>query len=264
VLRFWGTATIPLRSAAGISEKVRAMDWLIEDLLVMLGAFTYELSNLLSLDWYRQNFVALLNVTMIDIVLAGDNAIVVGLAASRVAPEMRGKVIFWGIAAAVVLRIFFAAITVQLLAIIGLTLAGGILLLWVCWKMFRQIRSGNDHTQVAATHDTKVGFWSAVGLVVLADVSMSLDNVLAVAGAAKGSTLVLVLGLAVAIILMAVASHFIAGLLVKYPWITWIGLAIIFWVAIDMIYEGSHEVTCEAFGVGCSETLWHAIKGRLT
>ena len=154
----------------------------------MLGAFVDEAGNLLSLDWYRENIVALLNITMIDLVLAGDNAIVVGLAASRVAPEIRAKVIFWGITAAVVLRILFAAITVQLLAIIGLTLAGGILLLWVCWKMYRQVTSGDNHTHVAAaTPGSELGFWSAVGLITLADVSMSLDNVLAVAGAAKGS-----------------------------------------------------------------------------
>ncbi|WP_229309195.1 TerC family protein [Hyphomicrobium album] len=201
---------------------------------------------------------------MIDLVLAGDNAIIVGLAASRVPKEIRSKVIFWGIAAAVVLRIFFAAITVQLLAIIGLTLAGGILLLWVCWKMYRQITTGDHHGQVdAAQVQGDLGFWQAVGLITVADVSMSLDNVLAVAGAAKGSTLVLVIGLAVAIVLMAVASHFIANLLVKYPWITWIGLLIILWVAFDMIYKGSHEVTCNAFGFGCSETLWDGIRHRL-
>ena len=240
------------------------MDWLLQDVMAMLSAFADEAGNLLSLDWYRQNILALLNITMIDLVLAGDNAIVVGLAASRVAPAIRAKVIFWGIAAAVVLRIFFAAITVQLLSIIGLTLAGGILLLWVCWKMFRQVATSDDHGHVGvATPDAELGFWSAVGLITLADVSMSLDNVLAVAGAAKGSILVLVIGLAVAIVLMAIASHFIAGLLVKYPWITWIGLLIILWVALTMIYEGSHEVTCRAFDFGCSEDLWHAILHRL-
>ncbi len=239
------------------------MEWL-QDLGAMLGAFVEEAGNLLSLDWYRQNIVGLLNITMIDLVLAGDNAIIVGLAASRVAPEIRGKVIFWGITAAVVLRILFAAIAVQLLAVIGLTLAGGILLLWVCWKMYRQIVTGDhDAHPASATPAQELGFWPAVGLITLADVSMSLDNVLAVAGASKGSTLVLVIGLAVAVVLMAVASHFIAGLLVKYPWITWIGLLIILWVALDMIYGGSHEVTCKAFGVGCSEDLWHGILHRL-
>ena len=241
------------------------MDWLLTDLLSMLDAVVNEAGNLLSLEWYRQNIVALLNITMIDLVLAGDNAIIVGLAASRVAPEIRAKVIFWGILAAVVLRIIFAAITVQLLAIIGLTLAGGILLLWVCWKMYRQVTSNEDHAHAisAPAQNGDLGFWHAVGLITLADVSMSLDNVLAVAGASKGSTLVLVIGLAVAIVLMAVASHFIAGLLVKYPWITWIGLLIILWVALDMIYDGSHEVTCQAFQVGCSEDLWHGILHRL-
>jgi YjbE family integral membrane protein len=240
------------------------MDWLTHDLIVMLDAFVDEAENLLSLDWYRQNIVALLNITMIDLVLAGDNAIVVGLAASRVAPEIRTKVIFWGIAAAVILRILFAAITIQLLAIIGLTLAGGILLLWVCWKMFRQIRSADNHTHVAATAPhTEMGFWSAVGLITLADVSMSLDNVLAVAGAAKGSTLVLVIGLAVAIILMAIASHLIAGLLVKYRWITWVGLLIVFWVAVNMIYDGTHEVITEARALDSAPTLLQGISHRL-
>jgi YjbE family integral membrane protein len=240
------------------------MDWLTQDLAGMFSSFLSEAEHLLSLDWYRQNFVALVNITMIDLVLAGDNAIIVGLAASRVGPEIRSRVIFWGIAAAVVLRIFFAAITVQLLTIIGLTLAGGILLLWVCWKMYRQITSGADHTQVkAATPGSELGFWHAVGLIALADVSMSLDNVLAVAGASKGSTLVLVIGLTVAIVLMAVASHYIARLLVRFPWITWIGLLIILWVALSMIYEGSHQVLCEAFDFGCSEDLWHAVLHRL-
>ena len=241
------------------------MDWLLNDLGYLLGVIAEEAQHLVSIDWYRQNFVALVNIIMIDLVLAGDNAIIVGLAASRVPKEIRSRVIFWGIAAAVVLRIFFAAITVQLLAIIGLTLAGGMLLLWVCWKMYLQITTGSHHAHAAdgeAPH-SDLGFWQAVGLITVADVSMSLDNVLAVAGAAKGSILVLVIGLAIAIILMAVASHYIANLLVKYPWITWIGLLIILWVALGMIYQGSHEVTCKAFDFGCSETLWQGIMHRL-
>lgn len=243
------------------------MDWLLQDLSYLLGLIGEEAQHLVSIDWYRQNFVSLVNIIMIDLVLAGDNAIIVGLAASRVPKEIRSQVIFWGIAAAVILRIFFAAITVQLLAIIGLTLAGGILLLWVCWKMYLQITTGSQHGDIEAgdgNHpQAELGFWQAVGLITVADVSMSLDNVLAVAGASKGSTLVLVIGLAVAIVLMAVASHYIASLLVKYPWITWIGLLIILWVALSMIYQGSHEVTCRAFNFGCSETLWQGIKHRL-
>jgi YjbE family integral membrane protein len=222
-----------------------------------------ELANLFSPQWYRDNWIPLLNIIMIDVVLAGDNAIVVGLAASRVDKSIRNKVIFWGIAAAVALRVFFAAITTQLLAIGGIMiLGGGLLLLWVCWKMYRQIVSGEHHEaeQVEASGDGGVaggvplphlGFWSAVWTITLADVSMSLDNVLAVAGAAKGSTLVLVIGLAIAIILMAVASRLIASLLVKYPWITWVGLLIILYVALDMIYSGGTQLACADYGMLC-------------
>ncbi len=218
--------------------------------------------------WWRTNWDELVKIIMIDVVLAGDNAIVVGLAASRVSADVRNKVIFWGITAAVVLRILFAAVTTQLLQIIGLTLAGGLLLLWVCWKMYRQITSEEEHSledieSGKVAPGAPLSFVSAVTTITLADVSMSLDNVLAVAGVAKGSPLVLVIGLAIAIILMAVASRVIAELLVKYPWITWIGLLIIVWVSFDMIYTGSHEVTCKMFDFGCSETLYEGIKHRL-
>lgn len=224
------------------------------------------IENLFSPAWYATHWLPLLNVILIDITLAGDNAIVVGLAASRVAPEHRARVIFWGIAAAVVMRIAFAAVTTQLLQIIGLTLAGGLLLLWVCWKMYRQLMDGHGTPDAAATAAAAIApmsFGAAVFQIALADISMSLDNVLAVAGAAKGEPLVLVIGLAVAIVLMAVASHYIASLLVTYPWISWIGLLIIVWVAIDMIYVGSHEVACKGYGFGCSETLWQGILHRL-
>ena len=241
------------------------------DVTAYAQAAVVGFEKLLSPQWYVANWPALFQIIMIDVVLAGDNAIVVGLAASRVAPEIRNKVIFWGITAAVVLRIFFAVITVQLLEIIFITLAGGILLLWVCWKMYREIitdESGQiaqvEAGLAAKTAPTNaVGFWPAVWTIILADVSMSLDNVLAVAGAAKGEPLVLVLGLAIAIVLMAIAAHYIASLLVKYPWITWVGLLIILWVALDMIYRGSHEVTCQAFEFGCSESLIEAIFGRI-
>lgn len=224
-------------------------------------------------DWFREYFDDLVKVFLIDITLAGDNAIVVGLAASQVAPEKRAKVIFWGITAAVVLRVLFASVALKMLAIIGLTLAGGLLLLWVCWKMYRQIAGGEEHDideidrKVASgsISGKELGFWTAVSQITIADVSMSLDNVLAVAGAAQKSNSVIVLwvGLGLAIALMAVASHFIARLLVRYPWISWIGLAVIVWVALDMIYRGSHEVFCQAVNVGCSETLLDAIKHRL-
>jgi YjbE family integral membrane protein len=248
---------------------------MIELLAIDPGRFVHamavEFGHLLSLDWYRANWISMINIILIDITLAGDNAIVVGMAASRVRPEMRAKVIFWGITAAVVLRILFAAVTTQLLAVVGLTLAGGLLLAWVCWKMYRGIVDGHGPTieeiegtsTAPAISGKELGFWGAVMQITAADVSMSLDNVLAVAGAAKGEPLVLVIGLGIAIVLMAVASAFIAKLLVRYPWISWLGLLVIVWVALDMIYRGSHEVTCQAFNFGCSETLWQGIKHRL-
>jgi YjbE family integral membrane protein len=204
------------------------------------------------MEAYYPELIALAQVIVIDVVLAGDNAIVVGLAASRVAPEIRAKVIFWGIAGAVFLRIAFAGVTMQLLAIVGLTLAGGILLLWVCWKMYREIRHHSPQPAslgAAVVHPDErsaqtLSFSGAIVNIIIADVSMSLDNVLAVAGAAKGHTWVLVVGLAVAVVLMAVAASYIAKLLARYPWITWVGLIIIFYVAMDMIWRGSHQVLC--------------------
>ena len=193
--------------------------------------------------------VAFLQVILIDVTLAGDNAIVVGLAASRVAPDKRAKVIFWGIAGAVVLRAILAVIAVQLMAVVGLTLAGGILLLWVCWKLarelgpFRSTRSGAaDRAPDRELAEQPMLFWSAVVQVIVADVSMSLDNVLAVAGAAKGNLAVLVAGLAFSIVLMAAAATFIARLLVRHSWIAWLGLAIILYVALEMIWRGAHEL----------------------
>jgi YjbE family integral membrane protein len=220
------------------------------------------------MEWLQVNFIPLLNVIVIDVVLAGDNAIIVGLAASRVAPELRKRVIFWGMVGAVVLRIAFAGVTVQLLAIVGLTLAGGILLLWVCWKMYRELARSPAGAHAAGTDEAAplkpLSFRSAVTQIVVADISMSLDNVLAVAGAAKGSPAVLIIGLAVAIVLMAVAANYIADLLVRYPWITWIGLLIIVWVALDMIYDGSREVACAAWkGVWCAPDLPSLLRGLM-
>jgi len=241
------------------------------DVVGLALAKMQDLALLGQAEWWRSHYDELIKVFLIDITLAGDNAIVVGLAASQVRPEIRGKVIFWGIAAAVVLRILFAAVTQQLLGIIGLTFAGGILLAWVCWKMYRQMTE-EDGAATLATLDGEAGepamgkdvtFWAAVGQITLADLSMSLDNVLAVAGAAGESELVLIIGLALAIVLMAVAAHFIARLLVTYPWIAWLGLLMILWVAADMIYRGGHEVTCEAVQIGCSEDLYQAIRHRL-
>jgi len=237
------------------------------ELVAYAQAAVLEFDKLISPQWYTANLAALGQIIMIDVVLAGDNAIVVGLAASRVAPAIRNKVIFWGITGAVLLRILFAAITTKLLLVVGLTLAGGILLLWVCWKMYRQIidDEGEQLAQVDAGLKNKsasgsvLGFWPAVGTIILADLSMSLDNVLAVAGVSKGEPLILVVGLTIAVLLMALAAHFIAKLLVKYPGITWIGLLIILYVALDMIYRGSHQVACQTIHFGCSETLFEAV-----
>lgn len=210
-----------------------------------------------------EGFSALLQVIGIDLVLAGDNAIVIGLAAAGLPKEQRNKAILVGIIAATVMRIGFAAITVQLLAIVGLLLAGGVLLLWVCWKMWRELRSGHGHEQDAeeALTDRDLNadgsiaggaprktFAQAAWQIVIADVSMSLDNVLAVAGAAKDHPSVLVIGLVLSIALMGLAATFIARLLTKHRWIAYVGLLIIVYVSLKMIWEGWHEV--EPFVIG--------------
>jgi YjbE family integral membrane protein len=196
-----------------------------------------------------QQLVALAQIIIIDFTLAGDNAIVVGLAASRVDPRIRAKVIFLGIAGAVVLRVLFAGVATQLLTIVGLTFAGGVLLLWVCWKMYREISVPHPQPAFAGaggpTEMQTMSFGAAITQIIIADVSMSLDNVLAVAGAAKGELWILVVGLTVAIVFMALLSAYIAGLLAKYPWISWVGLLIIVYVALEMIWTGTHQIGCQ-------------------
>ncbi|RDJ16018.1 TerC family protein [Rhizobium grahamii] len=188
---------------------------------------------------------ALLQVVLIDLVLAGDNAVVIGLAAAGLPADQRKKAILVGILAATVLRIALASVTVQLLEIIGLLLAGGILLLWVCWKMWRDLRNGSggeaEGAEGAATAPRKT-FFQAASQIVIADVSMSLDNVLAVAGAAREHPTVLVIGLILSIAMMGIAANFIARLLNRYHWIAYLGLAIIIYVALNMIYRGALEV----------------------
>ncbi len=193
--------------------------------------------------------IALGQVVFIDLVLAGDNAIVVAMAAAGVAKAQRAKVIFWGIAAAVVLRIVFALAATQLMEVVGLTLAGGLLLLWVCWKLFREIRSQADEDQAAdrlGDEDSTAGGGKLVGAaiwqVVVADVSMSLDNVLAVAGAAREHLWVMSLGLLLSVALMGAAASVIARLLNRFHWIAYVGLAVIVYVACKMIYDGSINV----------------------
>jgi YjbE family integral membrane protein len=190
--------------------------------------------------------LALLQVILIDLVLAGDNAVVIGLAAAGLPPVQRRKAIVVGILAATVLRIALASVTVQLLDIIGLLLAGGILLLWVCWKMWRELRAGSaEDVEGAFAGDPRVPkktFYQAASQIVIADVSMSLDNVLAVAGAAREHPTILVIGLILSIAMMGAAANIIARLLNRYHWIAYVGLAIIVYVAISMIYRGSIEV----------------------
>ena len=197
--------------------------------------------------------VAFVQVIFVDLVLAGDNAIVVGMAAASVPLEQRRRVIVWGTAAAVVLRILFAVLTTQLLQIIGLTLAGGLLLAFVAYQMYRELRThGQDEVtpeeamENARRRQPKTVV-AAVWQVAMADLSMSLDNVLAVAGVAKDRIAVLVAGLVISIVMMAFAANLIAKLIHKHRWLAWVGLAIITYGALDMILRGSAQV---AAGVG--------------
>ena len=204
-----------------------------------------------------EGFAALLQVMAIDLVLAGDNAIVIGLAAAGLPKEQRSKAILFGILAATLLRIFFALITTQLLAMVGLLLAGGLLLLWVCWKMWSELRNGHDvevRAEEALTNTDLNADGTIAGggptktlkqaslQIVIADISMSLDNVLAVAGAAREHPTVLIIGLVLSIALMGLAAAYVARLLNKHRWIAYVGLAVILYVALDMILRGWKEL----------------------
>jgi YjbE family integral membrane protein len=188
---------------------------------------------------------ALVSVVLIDVVLAGDNAIVVGMAAAGLAPDRRRQAIVIGIAAATVLRILFAAIALRLLEVIGLGLAGGVLLLWVAWKLFRELRGAHAAQATNPTSPApRKSLRQAVMHIVVADISMSLDNVLAVAGVARTQSepWVLFLGLILSVALMGVASTLVARLLARHFWLSWLGLAIIAVVALRMIWGGGGEV----------------------
>jgi YjbE family integral membrane protein len=200
---------------------------------------------------------AFAQVILIDLVLAGDNAIVIGLAAAGLPPEQRNKAILVGVLAATVLRIAFAGVTTQLLQVVGLLFAGGLLLLWVCWKMWRELRTSHDteNNGVEAFSDYDINadgtiagriprktFAAAAWQIVVADVTMSLDNVLAVAGAAREHPMVLVFGLALSIALMGLAASMIARLLQRHRWIAYLGLAVILYVALDMMVRGAQEL----------------------
>jgi YjbE family integral membrane protein len=207
---------------------------------------------------------AFFQVIAIDLVLAGDNAVVIGLAAAGLPREQRGRAILLGIIAATVLRIMFALATTWLLQLGPLLLiAGGALLLWVCWKMYRELRDPQHHQETEAVEavtgedanaDGRIAggaprktFAQAAWQIVVADVSMSLDNVLAVAGAAMDHPYILVFGLALSIALMGLAATFIARLLNKHRWIAWVGLAIILYVSLEMIYKGAKQQGLLAF-----------------
>ncbi|MCP3399044.1 MULTISPECIES: TerC family protein [unclassified Bradyrhizobium] len=194
---------------------------------------------------------ALLQVILIDLVLAGDNAVVIGLAAAGLPAEQRRRAIIVGIVAATALRIVFAGVATQLLQVIGLLLAGGVLLLWVCWKMWRELREQSAHSsQLAFSHGNGANaapvpqktFRQAALQIVAADVSMSLDNVLAVAGAAREHPYILAFGLLLSVAMMGVAADLLGRVLQKQRWIAYVGLAIIVYVAFEMIYRGSLEL----------------------
>jgi len=207
----------------------------------MWNAIVHDFSNITE----PAAFAAFLQVLMIDLVLAGDNAIVVGALAAGLPAEQRRKVIFIGVVAALVLRIIFALVVTQLLQIIGLIMVGGLLLLWVAWKMWRDLRHvgespgseeiiGDEHSGIRSAKS----FAGAVWAVAIADVSMSLDNVLAVAGAARDHPGILIVGLVFAVALMGVAANIIARYIERYRWIAYLGLAVIVYVAGKMIYDG--------------------------
>jgi|SRR5947208_14814363 len=196
---------------------------------------------------------ALLQVILIDIVLAGDNALVIGMVASQVPKANRRKVIFWALVAAVIARIILATVTATLLEVIGLMFAGGLLLLWVTWRLYREIRHSREeaaHLRAIAAGDSlsgeepnqRLSLGRAIFQVALADLSMSLDNVLAVAGAAMDHVWVLTIGLLLSIALMGVAASMIAGLLQRHPWINYAGLIIVLYVALRMIWFGGWEI----------------------
>jgi YjbE family integral membrane protein len=200
--------------------------------------------------------LAFVQVLMINIVLSGDNAVVIGMVASRVAPENRNRVIMWGMVAAVVLRLLLALVAVDLLKVLGLTLAGGILLLWVSWRLYRDIREQSQEKAGLATMAARgagsahaggptgaaVPFRRAIFQIAVADISMSVDNVLAIAGAASQHVVVLVIGLVLSIALMGVAATYVAKLLQRFPALSYIGVLLIVYVAAEMIWDGADDV----------------------
>ena len=200
-------------------------------------------------DYYDTDVLSVfLQIVLIDLVLAGDNAIVIGLASAGLPEAQRGKAILIGIVAATILRVLLAGLATQILQIVGLLLAGGILLLWVCWKMWRELRAsstgptGAKEVGASAGSKPRKTLVQASWQIIVADVSMSFDNVLAVAGAAREHPVVMIFGLGLSIAMMGVAASFIAGLLQNHRWIAYIGLAVILYVAVEMIYRGALDI----------------------
>jgi len=194
----------------------------------------------MTLDTLWPQLAALGQVLFIDLVLAGDNAVVVGLAVAGLAESQKNRAILFGILGAAAVRLALAFVAVKLLAIVGLMLAGGLLLLWVCWRMYRELRPSRPRAD--APPPAPKTMRQALIQVALADLSMSLDNVLAVAGAAIEHPWVLVIGLGVSVLLMAVAARLVANLLERYHWLAWAGLAVVLFVALRLIWEGGHDV----------------------
>lgn len=192
-----------------------------------------------------QALSALLQVLVINIVLSGDNVIVIGAVAARVESAERPRVIAWGVGAAIALRIVLALLAVDLLEILGLTLAGGVLLLWVAWRLYRDSVPRKVPESLPAARlsaPPPVTFGRAILQVAVADVSMSLDNALAVAGAASRNVPVLIIGLVLSVAIMAVAANYVARLMQRHPWLSWVGVLLVLYVALNMIWQGSGEL----------------------
>ncbi|MEM9330426.1 MAG: YjbE family putative metal transport protein [Pseudomonadota bacterium] len=201
------------------------------------------------MEWLAANFADYFKIIVADIVLSGDNALIIGMAAAGLSPELRKNAILFGMVVAAGLRIVFALIATKLLGVPGLLLVGAILLFWVCWKLYQEIRDQADERAAHALEDAgnpEAGYTgaprrtlaSALWTITLADVSMSIDNVLAVAAIADGDQTKLVIGLAIAIIAMACFATLIMQLLTRYPWISWLGLFVLLYVSAEMLYKG--------------------------
>ena len=191
-----------------------------------------------TVDFAWQTIIPFLQVALIDVTLAGDNAVVIAMVVRPLSPPHRRIALATGILGGAILRIVLALFATRLLDVIGLTFAGGLLLLWVCWKMYAELVREEKVTEIVGSNT----LWQSIVRVLLADISMSLDNVLAVAGAARGHPQLIIMGLAASVLLMAFAASFIARVLAKHKWIAWVGLAVVAFVALELIYKGSAEI----------------------